>query len=69
MAKGPNVQYDESDSESDCEDEEPSMEELIELSKEAYSLMNKKMERFKDLRKRYRLLSKPLRSIWLLMRL
>ena len=56
MAKGPNVQYDESDSESDCEDEEPSMEELIELSKEAYSLMNKKMERFKDLRKRYKAL-------------
>ena len=56
MAKGPNVQYDESDSESDCEDEEPSMEELIELSKEAYSLMNKKMEWFKDLRKRYKAL-------------
>jgi hypothetical protein len=31
MAKGPNVQYDESNSGSEGEDEEPSKEELIEL--------------------------------------
>jgi uncharacterized membrane-anchored protein len=42
MSKGPKIQYDESDSGSDSEDEESSMEELMELLQEAHPLMNKK---------------------------
>jgi hypothetical protein len=60
MAKGPKVQYDESDSESESEDEEPSKEELIELLQEAHSLMNKKREEFKELRKRNKALEQTL---------
>ena len=62
MNKGPKVQYDESDSGSDIEDEEPSKEELIELLQEAHSLKNKKRENSSCI-KGTKLLSKPLMSI------
>ena len=51
MAKGPKVHDDESDSGSDSEDEEPSKEELIELLQEAHYHMNKKREKYNELRK------------------
>lgn len=47
--KVPKVQYDESGSESDIEDQEPSKEELMDILQEAHSLMNKKREEFKEL--------------------
>jgi N12 class adenine-specific DNA methylase len=61
--KGPKVQYDESDSESESEDEETSKEELIELLQEAHSLMNKKREEFKELRKRNKALEQTLEHL------
>jgi chromosome segregation ATPase len=64
MAKSTKVQYDESDSECDSEDEsdveEPSKKELLKLLEEAHELMNKKRGEFKDLRKKNRLLEQSL---------
>jgi hypothetical protein len=51
MAKGPKVQYDESGSGSDSEEEE-----LLELLQEAQDFMNKKREEFKEWHKRHRAL-------------
>ena len=52
MAKGPKVQYDESDSESDCADEEPSKEELMDMLEDARCHFDIKRKESKELRKK-----------------
>jgi hypothetical protein len=47
-----------STSDSDSEDEDPNKDKLIGLLQEAYSLMNKKREEFKELHKRHTTLDK-----------
>jgi hypothetical protein len=53
MTKRSNVQYNESGCKSE-DMKDPSKEELFELLQEAYSLMDKKREEFKELRKKHK---------------
>lgn len=46
------------ESDSDSEDEDPNKDKVIGLLQEAYSLMNKKREEFKELHKRHKALDK-----------